>query len=203
MSPSFIDTPTIQLLRAAAEGDSQAARDLLPHLYEELRRLAGSWMARQTPGHTLQPTALVHEAYARLVGSGEADWDGRRHFFFAAARAMQDILVEHARKKAAVKRGGDRKRVDVPDLQLAIDAPVDDEEMLALGEALNKLGETNERMHTVVMLRYFAGLTIQQCALALGVDSSTIARDWRVARAWLYGQIAQGTQPDAPEESDA
>ena len=98
MSPSFIDTPTIQLLRAAAEGDSQAARDLLPHLYEELRKLAGSWMARQTPGHTLQPTALVHEAYARLVGSGEADWDGRRHFFFAAARAMHpSATVEELR----------------------------------------------------------------------------------------------------------
>jgi RNA polymerase sigma factor (TIGR02999 family) len=188
-----VESPTTVLLRAAAAGNSEAAADLLPVLYAELRKLASAWMARQPRGHTLQPTALVHEAYARLVGSGDPGWAGRRQFFFAAARAMQDILVEHARRKGALKRGGDRQRIDVPDIELAVRlAP---EDMLALDSALAMLKESNERMHQVVMLRFFAGLTVQETALALEVDASTVARDWRVARAWLFGQLNADGKP--------
>jgi len=189
MSSHGSESPTTVLLRAAAGGNRQAAEELLPVLYAELRRLAGSWMSSQPKNHTLQPTALVHEAYARLVGTGDPGWEGRRHFFYAAARAMRDILVEHARQKGALKRGGDRRRVDLAGLEFAIEAPAED--MLALDRALERLQATNERMHTVVMLRYFAGLTIQETALALEVDASTVARDWRVARAWLYGQLSE------------
>jgi RNA polymerase sigma factor (TIGR02999 family) len=190
------DSPTTLLLRAAAGGNREAAADLLPVLYAELKRLAGSWMAHQPREHTLQPTALVHEAYARLIGSGDPGWDGRRQFFFAAARAMQDILVEHARRKGAQKRGGDRQRVETPDLELAVRLAPDD--MLALDTALSTLKTTNERMHQIVMLRFFAGLTVQETALALEVDASTVARDWRVARAWLFGQLnADGAARDA------
>ena len=188
MSREPPDTPTMQLLREAEAGSRQAAEDLLPLVYGELRRLAAAWMAELPPGHTLQPTALIHEAYVRLVGSGDPQWEGRRHFFFAAARAMQDILVEYARRKMALKRGGGLRRADLAECELILDTPP--EEILALEEALGKLNETNTRMHTVVTLRYFAGLTIQETAQVLNVDSSTVARDWRVARAWLFGQIS-------------
>ncbi len=187
MSREPPDTPTMQLLREAAAGSRQAAEQLLPLLYGELHQLAAARMAQRPPGHTLHPTALVHEAYIRLVGSGDPQWEGRRHFFFAAARAMQDILVEHARRKMALKRGGGLRRADLAECELIVDTPP--EEILALEEALGKLNETNTRMHTVVTLRYFAGLTIQETAQVLNVDSSTVARDWRVARAWLFGQI--------------
>ena len=188
MSREPPDTPTMQLLREAVAGSRQAAEQLLPLLYGELHQLAAARMAQLPPGHTLQPTALVHEAYMRLVGSGDPQWEGRRHFFFAAARAMQDILVEHARRKMALKRGGGLRRADLAECELIVDTPP--EEILALEEALEKLNETNTRMHTVVTLRYFAGLTIQETAQVLNVDSSTVARDWRVARAWLFGQIS-------------
>ena len=145
-------------------------------------------MAKLPAGHTLQPTALVHEAFVRLVGSADSQWEGRRHFFFAAARAMQDILVEHARKKMALKRGGGRRRDELAESDLIVDTPP--AEMLALDQALEKLKENNSRMHTVVMLRYFAGLTVDDTAQALGVERSAVARDWRVARAWLFGQMA-------------
>ena len=188
MLPEPTDTPTILLLREAAAGSRQAAEDLLPLVYGELRRLAADRMAKLPAGHTLQPTALVHEAFVRLVGSGESQWEGRRHFFFAAARAMQDILVEHARKKMALKRGGGRRREELAESHLIVDTPPT--EMLALDQALEKLKENNSRMHTVVMLRYFAGLTVDDTAQVLGVERSTVARDWRVARAWLFGQMA-------------
>ncbi len=188
MSPEPTDTPTALLLREAAAGSRQAVEDLLPLVYGELRRLAADWMARLPPGQTLQPTALVHEAYLRLVGSGARRWENRRHFFFAAARAMQDILVEHARRRMALKRGGGRPRGELCELDLIVDTPP--EEILALDQALETLSETNQRMHKVVMLRYFAGLTAHETAQALGVERSTVARDWRVARAWLFGQVS-------------
>ncbi len=187
------ESPTLQLLREAAGGSRRAAEDLFPLLYKELRRLAKSWMSKLPPGQTLQPTALVHEAYLRLVGSGESQWENRRHFFFSAARAMQHILVEHARGKLALKRGGGHHRVDSDELELIVDTQP--EEILALDQALQKLGKTNSRMHTVVMLRYFAGLTEHDTAQALGVERSTVARDWRIARAWLFGQLTdEGNQ---------
>src|SRR5262245_23446545 len=144
MSREPPDTPTMQLAREAAAGSPQAAGDLLPLVYGELRRLAGAWMAKLPAGHTLQPTALVHEAYARLVGPGDLHWEGRRHFFFAAARAMQHILVEHARRKMALKRGGGRPRTDLMDSEVLVAVPA--EEILALEQALEKLKETNPRM---------------------------------------------------------
>lgn len=176
------------LLRKAAAGSRQAVEELLPLVYGELRRLAADRMAKLPAGQTLQPTALVHEAFLRLVGSGDSQWENRRHFFFAAARAMQDILVEHARRKLALKRGGGRPRAELGELELTVETPP--EAILALDQALEKLSETNTRMHTVVMLRYFAGLTEQETAQALGVERSTVARDWRVARAWLFGQVS-------------
>ena len=187
MSNEPTESPTLQLLREAAGGSQRAAEDLFPLLYNELRRLAKSWMSELPPGQTIQPTALVHEAYVRLVGSGESQWENRRHFFFSAARAMQHILVEHARRKLALKRGGGHHRVDADELELIVDTQP--EEILALDQALQKLGKTNSRMHTVVMLRYFAGLTEHDTAQALSVERSTVARDWRIARAWLFGQL--------------
>ena len=136
MSPEPTDTPTMLLLREAAAGSRQAAEDLLPLVYGELRRLAADRMAKLPPGNTLQPTALVHEAFVRLVGSGDSQWENRRHFFFAAARAMQHILVEHTRKKLALKRGGGRPRADLGELELTVDTPP--EEILALDQALER-----------------------------------------------------------------
>ena len=184
---------TTQLLSAAGDGDRQAAEDLLPLLYGELRKLAEAWMVGIQPGHTLQPTALVHDAYVRLVGSDDPGWDGRRHFFFAAARAMRQILIEHARNKASLKRGGGWRRVDAGGLKAALGAPA--EELLALDDVLERLSLTEERKYQVVMLRFFAGLSVERTAELLGVDARTVARDWRVTRAWLFGQLAEDKSP--------
>jgi RNA polymerase sigma factor (TIGR02999 family) len=177
-----------RMLRAASEGDSKASADLLPLVYDELRRLARSQMAKTPPGNTLQPTALVHEAYMRLVGSEEPSWDNRGHFFAAAAKAMRQILVEQARRKGSQKRGGDRKRVDVDDVEPAIDPPSAD--MLALHEALEQLERIDARQGEIVMLRYFAGLTTEEAAAALGISTRTIEREWRFARSYLSSQLA-------------
>ena len=184
---------TTQLLSAAGDGDRQAAEDLLPLLYGELRRLAEAWMVGIQPGHTLQPTALVHDAYVRLVGNDDPGWDGRRHFFFAAARAMRQILIEHARNKASLKRGGGWRRVDAGGLKAALGAPA--EELLALDDVLEKLSQTEERKYQVVMLRFFAGLSVERTAELLSVDARTVARDWRVTRAWLFGQLVEDKSP--------
>ena len=197
MSSTSGEQPVTQLLKAAARGEPRAAEELLPLVYAELRKLAQGRMSLGTPGHTLQATALVHEAYARLVGGEDPGWDGRGHFFFAAARAMRDILVAHARKKASLKRGGDRKRVDVEDLVLAIEAPPDD--LLALDEAMERLKRDHPRKHQVVMLRFFAGLTAEQTAEMLGTTSRTVERDWRFARASLY----QDLEGEADGDGDA
>lgn len=168
-------------------GDSRASSELLPLLYTELRRLARSLMARRKPGQTLQPTALVHEAYLRVAGEDDRSWDGRGHFFGAAARAMRDILVEEARRKAAIKRGGGRERVELEGQALAIDPPVED--MLALDEALKQLECDDPRKAQVVMLRYFAGLSLIETGEALGVSMATVDREWRFARAWLLRKL--------------
>src|SRR2546423_1770080 len=156
-----------QLLDAAAAGDRRAAADLLPLVYDELRQLAAARMASEAPDHTLQPTALVHEAYLRLVGPADAAyWDGRGHFFAAAAEAMRRILIEAARRRKAQKRGGDARRVDLPDLPAASAVPDDD--LLALDDALDELDQHDSQAARLVKLRYFAGLTHQQAADALG-----------------------------------
>jgi RNA polymerase sigma factor (TIGR02999 family) len=190
MADGATPQPVTRLLQAAARGDGQAAEELLPLVYGELRKLAQSRLGRTPPGQTLTGTALVHEAYVRLVGHEDPGWEGRGHFFFAAARAMRDILVEHARRKGRLKRGGDRHRVDPDKIVLAIDAPSDD--LLALDEALSRLSRLHSRQHQVVMLRFFAGLTNEQTAELMGITSRTVERDWRFARASLYEHMAAG-----------
>ena len=180
-----------QILHAVAEGDPDAASQLLPLVYEELRKLAAQKLARETPGQTLQPTALVHEAYLRLVGEDEEQhWDSRGHFFAAAAEAMRRILVEIARQKASLKRGGDRHRLDVVDSLLA--APEPREDLVALDAALTKLAETDKQAAELVQLRYFAGLPIPEVAEILGMAPRTADRLWAFARAWLQKEIEGG-----------
>ena len=177
-----------QILHAISEGDPHAASQLLPLVYEELRKLAAQKLARETPGQTLQPTALVHEAYLRLVGENEErHWDSRGHFFAAAAEAMRRILVEIARQKASLKRGGDRDRVDVVDSLLA--SPEPREDLVALDAALTKLAETDKQAAELVQLRYFGGLPIREVAEILGIAPRTADRLWAFAKAWLHEEI--------------
>ncbi len=186
-----------QLLDAVTRGEAQAAQQLLPLVYEELRRLAAQRLAQEKLGQTLQATALVHEAYLRLVGEdNEQAWDNRGHFFAAAAEAMRRILVEKARHKAARKHGGGTIRHDVESLHLAAIEPRED--LLALDEALTRLAETDAVAAKLVELRYFAGLTLPECAQALGVSPRTADRLWAFARAWLHRRI-QGGAPESPD----
>jgi RNA polymerase sigma factor (TIGR02999 family) len=184
--------PITQVIHALEAGDGRASAELLPLVYAELRQLARSLLSRQPAGQTLQPTALVHEAYLRVAGKSDPGWDGRRHFFGAAARAMRQILVEQARRKAAVKHGGDRGRSDVDVEELQIEPPSVD--VLALDEALKRLEEKDPRKAQVVMLRYFAGFTMPEVADALGVSAATVEREWRYIRAWLFREI-EGRDP--------
>ena len=177
-----------QILGAVARGEKQAAEKLLPLVYAELRRLAEARMAKTPPGGTLQPTALVHEAYLRLVGSGDPGWKGRHHFFGAAAQAMRDILVEQARRKARLKRGGDRKRVNLDPDELA--AEPQPEEILAVDEALGRLEQEDPRSAEIVLMRYFAGLTEGEIAAGLGLSERTVRREWRYARSWLQRELS-------------
>jgi len=182
-----------RLLAAVADDESGAAEQLLPIVYGELRRLAESRMAAERPGHTLQATALVHEAYLRLVEGEDPEWENRGHFFAAAAEAMRRILIEHARNKSRQKRGGDRQRLGLRDE----DTPIDDraDELLALDEALTQLETHDKRMARIVKLRYFAGLSVEQTAAALDIGARTVKRDWATARAWLRLQMG-GTGDD-------
>lgn len=178
------------VLHAAAGGDERAAEQLLPLLYDELKRLAHSYMNRQAEGHTLQTTALVHEAYMRLVGNEDPGWNGRGHFFAAAAQAMRQILIEQARRKNAVKRGGDARRIDLDVVEPEIEPPSAD--ILALNEALTELEESDPRKARLVLLHHFAGLNMNETAAALGVSVSTAEREWRFTRALLYTRIREG-----------
>ncbi len=180
-----------RILRDISQGDEKASEQLLPFIYEELRRLARAKMAQEVVGHTLTPTALVHEAYLRLVGPGDAQkWDGRGHFFAAAAEAMRRILVENARKKGRQRRGGDRQRVDLEEVHLSISAPV--EELLQIDEALERLGAEDHVAAQLVKLRYFVGLSVEESAESLGMSRATAYRHWTYARAWLRCEV-QGT----------
>jgi len=177
-----------RLIDAAAAGDPKAAADLLPLVYDELRKLAAARITAEKPGQTLQPTALVHEAYLRLVGSSQQqDWNGRAHFFAASAEAMRRILVEQARRKAAIKRGGQRVRDDLAQSEIA--APEPEADLLALDEALGMLAETDALAADLVKLRYFAGLPSEQASAALGISTRTADRTWAYARAWLRKRI--------------
>jgi RNA polymerase sigma factor (TIGR02999 family) len=175
------------ILSAIEPGDPHAAEQLLPLVYGELRRLARQRLAQERPDQTLQATALVHEAYLRLVGSQDPGWDGRGHFFAAAAEAMRRILVENARRKRSLKRGGDLVRHDLGDVEVAVHGPGDD--LLALDEALAKLAVKDPLKARLVELRHFAGLTLEEAARALGLSTTTAHRHWNYSRAWLHQAV--------------
>lgn len=187
--------PVTQLLSAACRGDRRAAEKLLPLVYDELRKLARVRMGHLAPGQTLQPTALVHEAYLKIVGDADPGWDHRGHFFAAAAQAMRDILVDQARRRASLKRGGDRRRVDADHAEPSIEPPVED--VLAVHEALGRLEADDPRKRRLINLRYFAGLSNEETASALRVSVGTVERDWRYVRAWLKRELGGAeTGPD-------
>jgi len=184
------------ILASIERGDPGASEQLLPLVYDELRKLAAAMMAREKPGQTLQATAVVHEAYLRLLGDGrEKRWDSDRHFFAAVAEAMRRILVEAARRKGRIKRGGRVDRVDLKDVPIA--CAVDPADLLALHEALRKLDGEDAAAAELVRLRYFAGLGHEEAAEVLGVSAVTAKRTWRHARAWLHRQMRGGVSPSA------
>ena len=178
-----------RILSAIEQGDPQAADDLLPLIYEELRQLAAHRMAQESPGQTLQATALVHEAYIRLVGSQDGNWNSRGHFFAAAAEAMRRILIENARRKGRHKHGGAYRRAEIDEADLADRGPSDD--VIALDEALERLSQKDKVKADLVKLRYFAGLTCAQAAKMLGISRSTANEHWAYARAWLHTEITK------------
>ena len=176
-----------QILQAIEQGDARAADELLPLVYEELRKLAASRMAQEPPGQTLQPTALVHEAWLRLGGDENKRWNGRAHFFGAAAEAMRRILINVARRKSALRHGAGQKPLDIQDINMA--APAPDDQLLALDEALGKLAVEHPRKANLVKLRYFAGMSIEEAAKSLEISEATAKRWWAYARAWLFSEI--------------
>jgi RNA polymerase sigma factor (TIGR02999 family) len=186
------DNPTPEEARPAAE--------LLPEVYAELRRLAAALTAQLRPGQTLQPTALVHEAYLRLVRHQDPGWEGRRHFFGAAARAMREILIEQARRKDSLKRGGGARRVELAEGLVLIEPPADD--LLALDEAIGQLQEEKPHLAEVVLLRYYTGLSVEETAEVVGRSVSTVTREWRFARAWLAGRLGGAAAPGGGEAAD-
>jgi RNA polymerase sigma factor (TIGR02999 family) len=178
-----------RILNALESGEAQAAEELLPLVYAELRRIAAWHMAREIPGQTLQPTALVHEAWLRLVGDGDSRWEGRRHFFGAAAEAMRRILIDRARSRQSVRHGGGLHRTEFDELQMA--GAATDDELLAVHDALDALTAHDARKAELVKLRYFVGLTLEEAAALMRISERTAKRDWAYARAWLYRQIAK------------
>ena len=185
---------------SSPQGEWAPAAELLPKVYAELRALAASLTSQLQPGQTLQPTALVHEAYLRLVRGQDPGWEGRRHFFGAAARAMREILIEQARRKAAVKHGGHGRRVELAEGMAIIEPPAED--MLALDEAVRQLQEEDPRLAEIVLLRYYTGLSLEETADVTGASVSTVKRDWRYARAWLARQLDAGGRPAGAEGAD-
>jgi RNA polymerase sigma factor (TIGR02999 family) len=176
-----------RLLQSVESGDARAAEQLLPLVYEELRKLAASKMANEQPNQTLQPTALVHEAWLRLTGNENVKWNGRAHFFGAAAEAMRRILIDNARRKQAARHGGGKQWVDIQDIEIV--APAKEDELLAINEALEELGTVDKLKAELVKLHYFVGLTMEDCANVLGISVPTARRWWNYARAWLYQKI--------------
>jgi RNA polymerase sigma factor (TIGR02999 family) len=188
-------TEVTRILAAIDGGDPLAAAQLLPLVYDELRKLAARRLAQEKPGQTLQATALVHEAYLRLVGDQPGTWDSRHHFFAAAAEAMRRILVEQARRKGRIRHGGGTKRVDLDEACSLVQPPSDD--LLALDEALTRLASLNPVRAEVVKLRFFAGLTMPEVAQALGISQPTAERYWAFARTWLYAELNGREPPSA------
>jgi len=190
-----------RILHAIGQGDAGAAAQLLPLVYDELRRLASQRIAQEKPGQTLQATALVHEAYLRLVGDDGGEWDNRRHFFAAAAEAMRRILVDQARRKRRVRHGGGRERIELDEACSLVQPPSDD--LLALDEALTRLASRNAVRAEVVKLRFFAGLTMPEVARTLGISLPTAERYWAFARTWLFTELkeAQSTTDERITDS--
>ena len=180
------------LLEVAGQGDPRAADELLPLVYGELRKLAAAKMAQEAAGHTLQPTALVHEAWLRLAGNQDQQWEGRAHFFAAAAEAMRRILIDKARRKRAVRHGGAQQRVDFEEVALA--SPTPDDQLLAMDEALDKLASLHPRQAELVKLRYYVGMTLKEAAEVLGISTDTAKDDSAHARAWLLREVARANR---------
>ena len=175
------------ILERVQQGDPKAAEELLPLVYDELRRLAAHRMANEAPGQTLQPTALVHEAWLRLTGDRNQQWSGRAHFFGAAAEAMRRILIDRARRKRAARHGGGQQRLGIEEVDVA--SPSDDDQLLAVNEALDKLATEHKVEAELVKLRYFVGMTNDEAAEVLGISARTAKYYWTHARAWLYHQL--------------
>ncbi len=180
-----------RILEAIQHGNTRAAEDLLPLVYEELRRIAGHKMAGEAPGHTLQATALVHEAWLRLTGPNEQNWENRAHFFSAAAEAMRRILVEHARRRRSIKRGGGAHKTELDESSLILAAPPD--ELLAVHEALNNLAQQDPQAAELVKLRYFVGMTMEEAASAMDIPKRTAESVWTYARVWLSREIRKAS----------
>ena len=180
-----------QILQAVGRGEARASEELLPLVYDDLRRHARVQMARESAGQTLQPTALLHEAWLRVVGDGERQWQNRAHFFGAAAEAMRRILIENARRKSRLKRGGDQLRVDLDHIELAATTP--DEKILLINDALEQLQTKDPEKARVVVMKFFGGRTNQEVAESMAVTERTVERHWAYAKAWLFQAIrAQG-----------
>jgi RNA polymerase sigma factor (TIGR02999 family) len=175
------------VLHRVQNGDSKAAEELLPLVYQELRQLAARKMANEAAGHTLQPTALVHEAWLRLTANEDVQWDGRAHFFGAAAEAMRRILIDNARRKHAVRHGGNQERLDIEAVEIPAATPGDD--LLAINEALDRFAAVEREKAELVKLRYFVGMTLAEAASVLGISEPTAKRWWAYARAWLLDEI--------------
>jgi RNA polymerase sigma-70 factor (ECF subfamily) len=196
-TPPLTNARETAMLAAVRQGDADAASQLLPLVYDELRSLAGRMLRREFPGHTLQPTAIVHEAYLRLIDQTRTDWQDRTHFCSIAAEAIRRVLVDHARKRNAIKRGGRSPHGERPErLTLSgveVSPAVSQVDLLALDDALGQLERMHERQAKVVKLRFFAGLTNEEIACVLGVSRSTVADDWTAARAWLLSRLSEGS----------
>ena len=185
-------TDVTRILGDMERGDRQAAEELLPLVYQELRKLAASKMANEAPGQTLQPTSLVHEAWLRLTGDEDVKWEGRAHFFGAAAEAMRRILIDNARRKHAMRHGGGQQRLDIQEIELP--AGTQDDDLLAINEALDRFAAQDPKKAELIKLRYFVGLTIKEAADVLGISEATAKRNWAYARAWLYKEIGETSE---------
>ncbi len=181
-----------RILESIEHGDPKAADELLPLVYGELRKLAAARMANEAPNQTLQPTALVHEAWLRLVGNDNPQFANRAHFFSAAAEAMRRILIDKARRKKAIRHGGDQQRVDIDSVEVTV--PADDDQLLAINDALDKLAAQNKVEAELVKLRYFVGMTLEEAAEVLGISARTADNYWAHARAWLFREIKVQTR---------
>jgi RNA polymerase sigma factor (TIGR02999 family) len=179
-----------QMLLELTDGNEEVVNQILPHIYDELRRLASSYLRRERSNHTLQPTALVHEAYMKLIDQTRVKWQNRAHFFGIAAQVMRRILMDHARKHTAEKRGGDAEVLPIEE-EILIVSHDKSAELIALDDALHPLAEIDERKAKIVELRYFGGLSIEETAEVIGVSVPTVNREWRMAKAWLYSELAR------------